>query len=138
MVPTPLSFLQAARAYKSGTISWDEYIHRLMARCAGIVHEEDESDDWYTDLHRIDAFTHSIWSWNRKVEPVKDWFGRDLTLLLTNATLCRHQPSRSCIACISTRRPRRCKGQARYARCWASCRWREVLARIAGIARATS
>jgi hypothetical protein len=138
MVPAPLSFLQAARAYKSGTISWDEYIHSLMARCAGVVHEEDESDDWHTDLRRIDAFAHSIWSWSRKIEPVKGWFRRDLTLLLANTTLYRHQPSRGCIPCISTRRPRRWKGQARFAGWLHGLQRREVLAGIAGTARVTT
>lgn len=38
-----LSFLQAFSAKQSGAISWDEYIHILLARCAGVKHERTTS-----------------------------------------------------------------------------------------------
>lgn len=69
-----LSFLQAFRANQSGAISWDEYIHNLLARCGGIKHEEDNRSDDYLELRKTDPLGHSIWTWSNEIETVKGWY----------------------------------------------------------------
>lgn len=66
-----LPFLQAFRAKQSGAISWDEYVHNLLARCAGVKHEEDNRKDEYVELRRTDLFGYSIWCWSDRVENLK-------------------------------------------------------------------
>jgi hypothetical protein len=66
-----LSFRQAFHAEESGAISWDEYIHNLLARCGGVKHEEDNAARGYSELSRIDPFEHSIWLWSDKVGTIK-------------------------------------------------------------------
>ena len=65
-----LSFRQASRAKENGAISWDEYIHNLLARCGGIKHDEDNDPFDYLNLLKIDPLGHSIWTWSKRIKTV--------------------------------------------------------------------
>ena len=71
-----LSFRQAFCAKENGEISWDEYIHNLLARCAGVKHKEDNAPSCYDELSRIDPFGHSIWLWSNKVGTIKGTYDK--------------------------------------------------------------
>lgn len=86
------SFLQAFKAKENGKISWDEYIHHLLARCGGVKHEADNQTGSFDELSNTDPFGHSIWLWSDKVGLVKGMRGiiqmvMRLTIALDTAPL---------------------------------------------------
>lgn len=70
-----LSFLQAFRAKQIGAISWEEYIHNLLARCTGVKHEQDNVKGVYWELRKTDPFGYSIYGWSDRVENMKGSYG---------------------------------------------------------------
>ena len=60
-----LWFLQDFRAKESGSVSWDKYMHQLLARCGGVKQEEDNDKYAYLELLNIDPLGHSIWTWSK-------------------------------------------------------------------------
>jgi hypothetical protein len=67
-----LSLRQAFAAKESGAISWDDYIHILLARCTGVKHEEDDVDGTYPALRRTDPLGHELWFLSKRMDPIKD------------------------------------------------------------------
>ena len=67
-----LSLRQAFAAKQSGAISWDDYIHVLLARCTGVKHEEDDIDGTYPALRHTDPFGHGLWFLSERMNPIKD------------------------------------------------------------------
>jgi hypothetical protein len=65
-----LPFLEASKRYKSGKLTWNEYIDQLMSRATGEGgHIEDERTDiTYTspsssELQKTYPFAYSVWLW---------------------------------------------------------------------------
>ena len=64
-----LSFRQAFDAKESGRISWDEYIHNLLAQ--SVKDEDDDAAGSHRELSRIDPFGYSIWLWSERVGTIE-------------------------------------------------------------------
>jgi hypothetical protein len=68
-----MTFNQAARKYKSGDLSWNDYIDLLLARLAGDGHEDDEEDAAGPGLlEHIDPLAAHIYDWS---EDMEFWIG---------------------------------------------------------------
>lgn len=61
-----LTYLDASRQYKSGTLTWDEYIDQLLSRAAGGGHIDDEKQGGFPELSREDPFAYTVWLWSGK------------------------------------------------------------------------
>lgn len=67
-----LSVLQAFAAKESGQISWDEYLHILLARCTGDKHEDDDVEGTYPKLRFTDPFGHVLFMWSNRMDTIDD------------------------------------------------------------------
>jgi hypothetical protein len=74
-----LTINQAARKYKSGDLSWSDYLDQILPRLAGDGHEEDEEEPAGLGLlEHIDPFASYIYTWSKDMEW---WLGRFHTLV---------------------------------------------------------
>ena len=65
---TTLCFLEAFHAYKSGQISWDEYLRHLLIHLTGVRHHQDDRDGLYPELRKTDSFRYGVFCWNQLLE----------------------------------------------------------------------
>jgi hypothetical protein len=66
-----LTLTQAARKYKSGELSWDDYLDQLLALLAGDGHEDDEERPAGPGLlEYIDPVAGYFYSWSKDM----DWW----------------------------------------------------------------
>jgi hypothetical protein len=68
-----MTFNQAARKYKSGELSWNDYIDLLLARLAGDGHEDDDEEPAGCGLlEEVDPLAAYIYDWS---EVMEFWIG---------------------------------------------------------------
>ena len=58
-----LTYLEASRRYRSGNLTWDEYVDQLLSRAAGGGNIKDEVQGGITELVDEDPFAHSMSLW---------------------------------------------------------------------------
>lgn len=64
----PLPFLEAFNKYRDGSISWEEYIHHLLAQRRGAEVREDNLQGIHHTLLETDPFGYCIWCWSGRSE----------------------------------------------------------------------
>lgn len=68
-----LSYPEASAKFKSGQISWDEYLDQLLARFAGDGHpDDDDRIPW--GLLETDPFAYGLWAWSEDITWYKGEF----------------------------------------------------------------
>ena len=67
-----LSLRQAFAAKENEEISWDDYIHILLARCTALKHEDDNVEGTYPHLRYTDPLGHELWFLSKRMDPIED------------------------------------------------------------------
>lgn len=75
-----LPYVEIYQKYRGGTISWEECIHHLLARCRGAELEEDNFRGVHLDLLEMDPFGYSIWCWSGRLKEVIEGMYQRLTM----------------------------------------------------------